>query len=411
MPVFEYVGIDQQRKKAQGIIEADNDRTARMRLRKMGIFPQSLTLEGRAKAKISLSTNVDFSRFTQRIKTQDIAQMTRQLATLVNAGIPLVESLTALVDQIENPKLKKVISQVREKVTEGMKMSDAMRAHPKVFGDLYVNMVNAGENSGALDVVLVRLADFTEGQARLKSKIIGAMIYPAIMSIVGVFLMIALVVFVVPKITQIFEDVQATLPLPTKILMGVSDALTTPWVIILILILIPLAIYGVKRWLKTPKGREFWDRRMLKVPLFGKLNRMVAISRFSRTLSTLLNSGVPLLNALDIVRNIVTNTIIRRAIEETRTSVQEGASVSDPLKKSGEFPPIVTHMIAIGEKTGDLEKMLERIAEAYDAQVDNTVSTLTTLLEPIMILVMAGIVSFVVMSILLPILQLNQLAV
>ncbi|OGQ05198.1 MAG: type II secretion system protein GspF [Deltaproteobacteria bacterium RIFCSPLOWO2_12_FULL_44_12] len=409
MPVFEYVGIDQQRKKAQGIIEADNDRTARMRLRKMGIFPQSLTLEGRAKAKISLSTNVDFSRFTQRIKTQDIAQMTRQLATLVNAGIPLVESLTALVDQIENPKLKKVISQVREKVTEGMKMSDAMRAHPKVFGDLYVNMVNAGENSGALDVVLVRLADFTEGQARLKSKIIGAMIYPAIMSIVGVFLMIALVVFVVPKITQIFEDVQATLPLPTKILMGVSDALTTPWVIILILILIPLAIYGVKRWLKTPKGREFWDRRMLKVPLFGKLNRMVAISRFSRTLSTLLNSGVPLLNALDIVRNIVTNTIIRRAIEETRTSVQEGASVSDPLKKSGEFPPIVTHMIAIGEKTGDLEKMLERIAEAYDAQVDNTVSTLTTLLEPIMILVMASIVSFIVMSILLPILQLNQL--
>ena len=409
MPVFEYTGINQQRKKASGIIEAENDKAARMKLRKMGIFPQVLTLEGGAKKKFSLNANVDFSKWGNRIKVQDIASMTRQMATLVNAGIPLVDSLTALVEQVENPKLRKVLTQIKEKVTEGQKLSDAMRAHPKIFTDLYVNMVNAGENSGALDVVLIRLADFTEGQARLKSKVIGAMIYPAIMSIVGVALMIMLVVFVVPQITQIFLDVKATLPLPTRILMFVSNALTTGWILLLLFLLFGLGGFLLKRWFKTPKGREFLDKWMLKLPLFGKLNRMIAISRFARTLSTLLNSGVPLLNALDIVSHIVTNTVIRRAIEETKKSVQEGASVSDPLKKSGQFPPIVTHMIAIGEKTGDMEKMLERVAEAYDTQVDNTVSTLTTLLEPIMILVMAGVVSFIVMSILLPILQLNQL--
>lgn len=409
MPVFEYVGVNAQRKKAAGIIEAESDKAARLKLRKMGVFPQSLTLEGGKKAKLSLGSNIDFSKFTQRIKVQDIAQMTRQLSTLINASIPLVDSLTALVDQVENPKLRKVLSQVREKVTEGMKLSDAMRAHPKIFSDLYINMINAGENSGALDVVLSRLADFVEGQAKLRSKIIGAMIYPIIMSVVGVALIIMLIVMVIPKITSIFDDVQATLPLPTRVLIVVSDALTTGWVIVMMLVVIPLTLYGIKRWLATPKGKEFFDRRMLKLPIVGKLTRMIAVSRFSRTLATLLSSGVPLLHALDIVRNIVTNTVIRRVIEETRTNVQEGASVSEPLKKSGEFPPLVTHMIAIGEKTGDLEKMLERIADTYDTQVDNTVSTLTTLLEPIMILVMAGVVSFIVMSVLLPILQLNQL--
>ena len=409
MPVFEYSGINQQRKKASGIVEAENEKAARLKLRKMGVYPEFLTLEGGKKAKISLGSRVDFSKFTQRIKVTDIAQMTRQLATLVNANIPLVESLTALVDQTENEKLKKILSQVREKVTEGMKLSDAMRGFPKIFSDLYINMINAGENSGALDVVLVRLADFLEGQAKLRSKIIGAMIYPIIMSVVGTVLIVMLVIFVIPKITSIFEDVAATLPLPTRVLIALSEALTTGWVVVLLLLAIPLAIFGIRKWLKTPKGKAFLDRKMLKMPVYGKLTRMISISRFSRTLSTLLSSGVPLLGALDIVKNIISNTVIRGVIEETRISVQEGSSVSDVLKKSGEFPPIVTHMITIGEKTGGLEKMLERVADAYDTQVDNTVSTLTTLLEPIMILVMAGVVSFIVMSILLPILQLNQL--
>ncbi|PIU57601.1 MAG: hypothetical protein COS89_04190 [Deltaproteobacteria bacterium CG07_land_8_20_14_0_80_38_7] len=269
-------------------------------------------------------------------------------------------------------------------------------------------MINAGESSGALDVVLQRLADFTEGQSRLRSKIIGAMIYPIIMSIVGIALMVMLLVYVIPKVMKIFEDVHATLPLPTRMLMGVSDALRSYWYILLILGVI--AFFFIKRFLKKPSGREWFDQKKLKLPLFGKLERMIVISRFSRTLSTLLSSGVPLLSAMDIVRNIVTNTVLKKVIEKTRENVREGQSVAEPLKKSGEFPPIVTQMIAVGEKTGGLEKMLERIADAYDEQVDNTISSLMTLLEPMMILVMAGVVSFIVMSVLLPIMQLNQLS-
>lgn len=408
MPIFEYVGIDSKGKRAAGNVDAENERAARAKLRRMGVFPTSIGTEAAGGAKkAGLSMSVDVGKFLQRVKIQEIAVMTRQLSTLVGASIPLVDALAALVDQIENPKLRSIMAGVREKVIEGTKLSDALRGHPKVFGDLYVNMINAGENSGALEVVLARLADFTEGQSKLRSKVIGAMIYPAIMSFVGVALMIMLLTFVVPKVTKIFIDMKATLPLPTRMLMAASNAVTDYWYVV-ILVIVGL-VYGVRRYLRTPAGRAWWDRKSLNLPLFGKLNRMVIVSRFTRTLSTLLSSGVPLLTAMDIVRNIITNTRLRDVIEQTRDSVREGQSVAEPLKRSGEFPPIVTHMIAIGEKTGELERMLERIADTYDAEVDNTVSTLTTLLEPIMILVMAGIVSFIVMSILLPIIKLNQL--
>jgi general secretion pathway protein F len=286
-------------------------------------------------------------------------------------------------------------------------MSDALKRHPKIFGDLYVNMINAGESSGALDVVLLRLADFTEGQSKLRSKIIGAMIYPVIMTIVGIALMSMLLIYVVPKVTKIFEDVNAALPLPTRVLMGFSNALKDYWY--LFLLLIPVLYYGIRRFLRSPKGRAWWDRKSLKLPLFGKLQLMVIVSRFTRTLATLLASGVPLMTSMDIVRNIVTNVHLRRVIEQARDDVREGQSMAEPLRRSGQFPPIVTHMIAVGERTGEMENMLERVADNYDTQVDTTVSTLTTLLEPIMILVMAAIVSFIVLSILLPILKLNQL--
>ena len=408
MPIFEYAGIDSKGKRSAGSVDAENERAARAKLRRMGVFPTSIGAEGSGGAKkAGLSMSVDVGKFLQRVKIQEVAVMTRQLSTLVGANIPLVDALAALVDQIENPKLRSIMAGVREKVIEGSKLSDALRGHPKIFGDLYVNMINAGENSGALEVVLARLADFTEGQSKLRSKVIGAMIYPAIMSIVGVALMIMLLTFVVPKVTKIFVDMKATLPLPTRMLMAASNAVTDYWYVVILVI--AALVYGVRRYLKTPAGRAWWDRKSLNLPLFGKLNRMVIVSRFTRTLATLLSSGVPLLNAMDIVRAIITNTRLRDVIEQTRDSVREGQSVAEPLKRSGEFPPIVTHMIAIGEKTGELERMLERIADTYDAEVDNTVSTLTTLLEPIMILVMAGIVSFIVMSILLPIIKLNQL--
>jgi len=407
MPVYEYIGIDNKGKRVSGTVDADSERTARQKLRRMGVFPTTLGIEGEAKQKMGLGMSIDLGKYLQRVKTQDVALMTRQLSTLLGSNIPLVDALNALLDQIENPKLRSVLTRVRDKVTEGSKLSDAMRGYPKVFGDMYINMINAGESSGALEVVCSRLADFMEGQAKLKSKVIGAMIYPAIMSVVGVGLMVMLLTYVVPKVTKIFEDVGSALPLPTRILMGLSSALSNYWYVFVIFL--PILFYVIKRYLKTPKGRAFWDQKMLTLPLVGKINRLVIVARFSRTLATLLASGVPLLSALDIVKNIITNTKLRGVIEQTRDNVREGASIADPLKRSGEFPPLVTHMIAIGEKTGDLERMLERVADTYDADVDNTLSTLTTLLEPIMILVMAGVVSFIVLSILLPIMQLNQL--
>lgn len=407
MPIFEYIGIDAKGKRCAGTVDADHERAARAKLRRMSVFPTSLGVEGAVKQKVGMGMQIDFSKFLQRVKVSEIAVMTRQLATLVGADIPLVDALAALVDQIENPKLKNILSRVREKVTEGSKLSDALRGYPKVFGDLYINMINAGENSGALDIVLQRLAEFTESQSKLRSKVVGAMIYPVIMSIVGVSLVTLLVVIVVPKITAIFEDTGATLPLPTKFLIGLSDILSSYWYIFVLAI--PAFLYGFKKFQSSKEGRSFIDRKKLTMPLFGKLNRMIIVSRFTRTLATLLASGVPLLPAMDIVRNIITNVHLREVVEKTRDSVREGESIAEPLKRSGQFPPLVTHMIAIGEKTGEMEKMLERIADTYDNEVDNTLSTLTTLLEPIMIIVMAGVVSFIVMSILLPIMKLNQI--
>lgn len=408
MPIFEYVGIDSKGKRAAGTVDAENERAARAKLRRMGVFPTSIGQEGgRGAKKAGLSMQVDVGKYLQRIKVQEVAVMTRQLSTLVGASIPLVDALTALVDQIENPKLRNIISSVREKVIEGSRLSDALRGHPKVFGDLYVNMISAGESSGALEIVLKRLSEFLEGQAKLRSKIIGAMIYPIIMSIVGVALMLMLLTYVVPKVTKIFIDMKATLPLPTRMLMAVSNTLSDYWYVFVLVV--PAAIWGIRRLLRSPGGRAWWDKKLLTLPLFGRLSRMVIVSRFARTLSTLLSSGVPLLTALDIVRNIITNTRLRAVVEQTRDNVREGQSVAEPLRKSGEFPPLVTHMISIGEKTGELERMLERVADTYDAEVDTSVSAMTTLLEPLMILVMAVVVSFIVLSILLPIIKLNQL--
>jgi len=407
VPVYQYVGIDQKGKRATGMVDADSERAARFKLRRQGVFPTTLVPQGRASAPQKIGLSFDVSKFFNRVKVKDVAVMTRQLSSLLNAGIPLVESIEALTEQLENAKLKAILTEVREEVVAGAKLSDSLGKHPNIFGDLYVNMINAGEASGTLDVVLMRLADFTEGQAALRSKVIGAMVYPVIMTIVGFALLSMLLVYVVPKVTQIFEDMNEALPLPTRLLMAVSGMLQHYWY--LILLGIPVVIFLIRKLMKTPKGRAWWDAKSLKIPLFGKLQLMIIVSRFARTLATLLASGVPLMNAMDITRNLVTNTKLRKIIEKTRDEVREGANMADPLIKSGAFPPIVTRMIAVGERTGELEKMLERVADNYDTEVDTTVSTLTTILEPVMILVMAGVVSFVVMSILLPILKMNQL--
>ncbi len=407
MPVFEYKALTASGKAVQGLKEAESPKALRLVLKRDGVFLTEVLGEQQQQAQARRDVNV--RRWVEgRVSAEDLAVMTRQLAVLIHAGIPLVESLAALVEQVEHERLKRVVSDVRQRVNEGSSLADALAAHPGVFTGLFNNMIRAGESSGALDVVLVRLADFTEAQARLRSKIIGTMIYPAAMLVIGTLVLAALFTVVIPKITKIFEDTKAVLPWTTRALIAFSTFMARSWWAVLILA--GLAAWGFVRWKATGAGRARWDRFKLKVPVFGRLIRTIAIGRFSRTLATLLKSGVPLLAAMDIVKNVVGNVRLAEVIEQARVSIQEGETIAAPLKRSGEFPPLVHHMVAVGEKTGSLEEMLANVADAYEDQVETTVAALTSLLEPFMIVGMGVVVAFIVFSILMPILQINSLA-
>lgn len=414
MPVYEYKALSAGGKIESGIVDAESPKAARAKLRKTGIFPTDLSEEtagaaGKvAKKKKSASVEVDLKKvFGSGVSTQDLAIMTRQLATLLAAGISMIEALTALTDQVENERLKVAVSAIKEKVNEGSGLAQAMRAYPKIFSDLYCNMIAAGEASGALDVVLRRLAEFQEAQVALNNKLLAAMVYPAVMLLVGLGVIGFLMGFVIPKVTKIFTDMKVDLPLITQALIGVSHFVAGWWWILGILLV--LGIWFGMRWKRTPEGKAAFDRWALKMPVFGKLFRLVAVARFSRTLGTLLSSGVSLIQALNIVKAIVSNTVIQTAIEDTRLAVQEGESIAEPLKRSHQFPPIMTHMIAIGEKTGELESMLEKVADAYESEVKSRIDIMTALLEPFMILTMGLIVAFIALAILLPMLQMNAL--
>jgi general secretion pathway protein F len=407
MPVFQYKALDAAGKTVQGLKEADSPKTLRSVLKRDGVFLTEVL--GAQEQKAQAARDVSMKRvILGRVSATDLAIMTRQFAVLVGAGIPLVESLGALVEQIDHEKLKRILSDVKQRVNEGASLADALAAHPKVFATLYVNMVRAGESSGALDVVLIRLADFTESQARLRSKIMGTMAYPAFMMVIGTVVLGVLFAVVIPKIVKIFDDSRVALPWYTRILITISSFVSQWWWALAIATI--GAIWGFLRWRATTEGRARWDRFVLTIPVFGKLVRIVAIGRFARTLSTLLKSGVPLLTAMDIVRNIVGNTRLAEVIEQARDAIREGESIAAPLKRSGEFPPLVYHMVAVGERSGSLEEMLGNVAKAYEDQVETTISALTSLLEPLMIIAMGGVVGFIVVSVLMPILQLNTLA-
>lgn len=403
MPVFEVRGFDSKGRVIKDVFDADSEKALKLQLKREGIFVEQIIERG---VKTARGGELDFSKYFERISIADISIMTRQLSTLIKAGVPLVDSITALLDQTTNIKLKQVLSDIKNKLNEGSNLADALSQHPNVFSNLYVNMVRAGETSGTLEIVLERIADYTENQARLKAKIIGALTYPFIMLLVAVGIISFLFVAVVPKITRIFEEMRASLPIPTKILIAVSSFVRDYWW--LIFLLTGLIIYLLIRYIKTPSGRLKFDSLMLKAPIIGEITRMLAMARFSRTLSTLLKSGVPILQSLDIVKNILNNQVLVSALEEARNSIREGESIAIPLKKSGQFPPLVIHMIAVGEKSGQLEDMLNNVADTYDYQVDSRLNALTSLLEPIMILSMGAVIFFMVISILLPILQLNE---
>ncbi|MBK7861660.1 MAG: type II secretion system inner membrane protein GspF [Archangiaceae bacterium] len=421
MAVYEFKGLNAAGKTITGLKEADSPKTLRTLLKKDGVFLTDVVgqsegksnrapMKGAAGAKSAsetLNSEVNLKRFTRGgINTDDVAIMTRQLATLLGAGVALVEALNALVDQVDKERLKIVLSDIKQRVNEGSALADAMTNHEKVFGKLYINMVRAGEHSGALDAVLVRLAEFTEGQARLKQRVIGTMIYPLVMLVFGGGIMVLLLTVVVPKVTKIFADMKVALPWTTRLLIGSSNFMQDWWFVV-----IPAVVGSVMffvRWTRSEKGKPVWDRMLLKMPVVGGLVRMLAVARFTRTLATLLKSGVPLLTAMDIVRNVVTNQVLADVVDKARDSIREGESIAAPLKRSGEFPPLVYHMVAIGERSGQLEDMLVNVADSYESQVNVRIGALTSLLEPIMIVLMAGGVGFVAFSILMPILQMNS---
>ncbi|MBF5044909.1 type II secretion system protein GspF [Aggregicoccus sp. 17bor-14] len=417
MPVFEYKGLSEAGKTVSGLLEADSAKSLRANLRKNGVYltevlgmadARTAARKGAAGASAAAaSRDVNLGKLARgRVTTDDIAITTRQLATLLGAGVTLVEALTALVDQVEKERLKRILSEVKSRVNEGSSLGDALAVHQKVFGSLYVNMIRAGESSGALDAVLVRLADFTESQAKLRQKVMGTLLYPAIMMVVGGGILVLLMTVVVPKVTKIFTTMKATLPFTTRALIWFSNTLQGYWWIIF-----PGLIGGTMAlvaYFRSPAGRPKWDRFALHAPIFGSLVRLLAISRFARTLSTLLKSGVPLLAAMDIVKAVMTNSVLAEVVEKARDAIREGESISTPLKRSGEFPPLVYHMVAIGEKSGQLEEMLISVADSYENQVNVKVGALTSLMEPILIVVMGGIIAFVAFSILMPILQVNS---
>lgn len=407
MAVYEFTGISVANgKQVKGVRDAENQKALRAVLRKDGILLTAATEEAEAKEKGKRKINL--FAFADRPSSGDVAIMTRQLATLVGAGIPLFESLNALLEQLEKESLRRTITAVREQVREGTSFAKALEAHPTIFPPLYVNMVRAGEASGTLEGVLDRLTQFMEAQAKLKGKVIGALAYPALMVVISVTLISVLMVAVVPNVKAIFQSMNQALPWYTELMILSSDIAAGYWW--LVLLLGGIGYYFFKRWQNTPKGRHSWDSLMLSLPIFGSLFQMLSVARFARTLATLLSAGVALLTAMDIVRSVLGNAALEKVVADAIGSIREGQSIAEPLKRSGRFPPMVTHMIAIGEKSGQLEKMLENVATAYDSAVENRVQMLTSLLEPILIVVMGGAVGFIAMSILMPLIQLSSFA-
>jgi general secretion pathway protein F len=417
MAIYAWKGLSGGGKTVAGTRDSDGPKSLRQTLRKEGIFitevrevvggkqsRQALATGGSSSGK-GMRREVDFKGMFERVKPQDVAVFTRQMATLLHAGIPLAEAMGALSEQSDNKKLQLILAGIRQKVNEGGSLADAMTAHPKVFPDLYTNMVRSGETAGNLDAVLIRLSDFMDAQIELRSKVSSAMAYPILMTIVGSLVLGFLMTVVVPPIAAIFADSGKALPWNTQLLVLIADIVGGYWWIVLPILIITVLL--VRRWTHKPKGRAFLDRVKLRLILVGKLIRFIAVARFARTLATMLASGVPVLTALDIVKRVLNNTVLEKVVEDARVAIREGESIAATLKKSGQFPSMMCHMVAVGERSGQLEAMLENVASAYERDVSVEVGRLTSILAPLMIVVMAVGVGFIVFSILMPIIDMG----
>lgn len=405
MAIYSWTGYTEKGKTSSGMIDASSLREAKLKLRSQGLFVS--TIEEEAHGLAHPLRDISLKGLLGRVRMEDLAVTTRQLSTLVGASIPLVDALGALFEQTDSPAMKKTIAQVRDAVNEGLSFADALSQHKRVFPDLYVNMVRSGEASGALDVVLLRLAEFLEGQHRLRSKVGAALLYPAVLLFISITVLMYLLTAVVPKVVGMFESMNQVLPLPTRILIAVSSFLSVTWWMLIAAVVV--AVVLVVRWRKTDNGALAFDRFRMNFPIYGGIFRKVSVARFARTLGTLLASGVPIIESLRIVKTVVLNRIMETAIENSISEVMDGSSLAAPLRRSGVFPPILVHMISVGEKSGSLEEMLTKAADSYESDVETTVAGLTSILEPVMIVIMGGIVGFVVISILMPMLEMSTI--
>ena len=383
MPVYRYKGYDSKSGAARkGTVEAESQKAARQKLKIRDKILVSELTEEVALAKLKKSQPL----FGGGVKTTDVAIMTRQFATLQVAHLPLDETLKALTNQVENEVLRNALNNVKEQISEGKSLHEALGSFPSIFDRLYVNMVKAGEASGTLGLVLTRVADFIEYQVKIRGQIMGAMMYPAVMICAMGAITAIMFVSVVPKMQVVFKSMKVVLPWYTKALIGLSEFIQTQWY--LIFAGVALIVYLARKWYASPEGRRTFDKNSLKFPIFGAIVMRVNVSRFTKTLSTLLSSGVPILGALEITRNIIANTQISEALEQARIAVQEGQSLGQSIEKSQLFPPLVTYMIMTGEKTGQLEEMLGHVSVAYDAEVERKVEGMIGLIEPLMIIFM-----------------------
>lgn len=405
MAIFEYTGTDRNGTAVRNSVEADSIKTAKQKLKKSGVFLNSI--EEKTGKKSAVGSLFPTLTGASSVNIRVLAVTTRQFASLIKANIPLVEALAALVDQTDNVKLQSVLADVRQQVNEGISLRNGLARHPKIFTPIFINMVESGEASGTLPLILNRLAEFMEAQVRLRQKVSSAMTYPLLMAVIGGGLMIMIFTFVIPKIANIFISMNKKMPWYTEFLMNMSFFILNYWWAILIGI--GTVVYLVKKYYSTPAGKIKKDRLLLKLPLFGEVIRMVAVTRFASTMATLLSGGVPLVTALGIVKSVMDNEILAQAIAVAKENITEGQNISEPLKKSGEFPTLLTHMIAIGERTGELPPMLEMVAQSYEDQVNAKIDRMTSMLEPLMIVVMGLAVGVIVMAVFVPLLDLQKI--
>ncbi len=405
MGVFEYEAMAKSGKSVRGVIDADTPAAARRKLREQDLYPTKLS-QSDTKAAHGAPHVEERGTLVGRVSQRDISLMTRQLAVLLQAGMPLVEALGALMEQTANPRLRKTVFAVRDKVNEGVTLGDALSGHKRIFSELYINMVRAGEQSGALESVLFRIADITERGDRLKRKVTSMLAYPMLMALVGISIVTFMMTFVVPKIVKIFTAQKRELPFITTLMIQTSQFIREWW---FLLVGAAIGLYVLWRfWVSRPEGRLRWDKFKMKVPMFGPLYIKMISTRFARTLGTMLQSGLTMMTALDVVKSVLQNKVVEASMDDVKSGVRRGRDLTIPLRETGFFPPMLIHMVELGQRSGEIENMLIKVADTYDEDIEMTVDGIVSLLEPLMILVMGVFVGFLVMSILLPIFDISS---